>query len=129
MFGWQEQVAAVASVYNQLPAPRRSEAAILAYNYGEASAIDYFGGRYGLPKAISGHNQYGFWGPRNYSGDIVIAIGYPESRLREFFGEVSPAAHVSPAYAIPEESDLTIFVCGHPRASLSEAWPRLKYMN
>ena len=129
MFGWQEQVAAVASVYNGLPAPERARAAVFAYNYGEAGAIDYFGGRYGLPKAISGHNQYGLWGPRNYSGDVVIAIGYPESRLHEFFGQVSPAAHVGPPFAIPEESDLTIFICSHPRAPLLEMWPRLKYLN
>jgi hypothetical protein len=129
MFGWQEQVAGVASVYNRLPAAERADAAVFAYNYGEAGAIDYFGGRYGLPKAISGHNQYGLWGPRNYSGDVVIAIGYPESRLREYFGEVSPAAHIIPPHAIPEESDLTIFVCSHPRAPLPEMWPRLTYMN
>jgi hypothetical protein len=129
MFGWQEQAASMANVYHSLPAQERNSAALLAFNYGEAGAIDYFGPRLGLPKSISGHNQYGIWGPRGYSGETVIAIGYPESRLREFFAEVSPAAHVSPRYAIPEESDLTIFVCRHPREPLPQMWPRLMYMN
>jgi hypothetical protein len=129
MFGWQEQAASIAGVYHSLPAQERNNTALLAFNYGEAGAIDYFGPRLGLPKSISGHNQYGFWGPRDYSGENVIAIGYPESRLREFFAEVSPAAHVSPRYAIPEESDLTIFLCRHPRQALSQMWPRLMYMN
>jgi len=119
----------MASVYDSLPAEERGRTALLTFNYGEAGAIDYFGARLGLPKSISGHNQYGFWGPRDYSGKTVIAIGYPESRLREFFAEVSPAAHVSPRYAIPEESDLTIFLCRHPRQALSQMWPRLMYMN
>jgi hypothetical protein len=129
MFGWQEQAASAASVFHSLPAQERNNAALLAYNYGEAGAIDYFGPTLGLPKSISGHNQYGFWGPRGYSGEVVIAIGYPESRLREFFSEVSPAAHVSPRYAIPEESDLTIFICRHPLQPLPQMWPRLMYMN
>lgn len=129
MFGWQEQAASMASVYHSLPVQDRTNAALLAYNYGEAGAIDYFGPRLGLPKSISGHNQYGYWGPRGYSGEIVLAVGYPESRLREFFAEVSPAAPVSPRYAIPEESDLTIFICRHPRQPLPQMWSRLMYMN
>jgi 4-amino-4-deoxy-L-arabinose transferase-like glycosyltransferase len=129
MFGWQEQAANMADVYRSLPPADRANAALLAYNYGEAGAIDYFGPRLGLPKAISGHNQYGFWGPRGYTGSVVIAIGYEQSRLRDFFGEVSPVAHVNPPYAIPEESGLTIYVCRRPRAPLAEMWPRLTYMN
>jgi 4-amino-4-deoxy-L-arabinose transferase-like glycosyltransferase len=129
MFGWPEQVAGVASVYNRLPSTVRARAAILAYNYGEASAIDYFGRRYALPKSISGHNQYGLWGPRNYSGELVIAIGFTESRLREFFAEVTPAAVVSPRYAMPEETNLTIFICRGPKTSLQESWAQWKYLN
>ena len=129
MFGWDEQAAAMADVYRSLPPLERSQAALLAYNYGEAGAIDHFGPRLGLPKAISGHNQYGLWGPRGYTGQVVIAIGYEQARLREFFAEVSPAARVSPPYAIPEESGLVIYVCRQPRAPLAEMWPRLTYMN
>jgi hypothetical protein len=129
MFGWQEQAAGVASVYNSLPVAERTRAAVFAYNYGEAGAIDYFGGRYGLPKAISGHNQYGLWGPRNYSGEIVIAIGFTETRLRQFFAEVTPAANVSPRYAMPEETNLTIFVCRRPKSSFQDSWGSWKYLN
>jgi hypothetical protein len=129
MFGWEEQVAGVASVYNGLPAAERARAAILAYNYGEAGAIDYFGGRYALPKAISGHNQYGLWGPRNYSGETVVAIGFTEARLRQFFSEVTPAANVWPRYAMPEETNLTIFICRHPKTSFQESWGEWTYLN
>lgn len=129
MFGWPEQAVSMAKVYKSLPPGERDRAALLAYNYGEAGAIDYFGPRLGLPKSISGHNQYGFWGPRDYSGEVVVVIGYPESRLREFFSEVSPAAKVSPRYAIPEESGLTIYICRRPREPLAQMWPRLMWMN
>lgn len=128
MFGWEDQVAAIARVYHALPVERQAKCALLAYNYGEAGAIDYFGSRFGLPKAISGHNQYALWGPREYSGEIVMAIGFPEKELRKYFDEVNPAATVVSEYAMPEESHLTIFLCGKPRVPLQQAWPQFKYL-
>jgi len=129
MFGWPEQVAAVASVYNALPADERAQAAVLAYNYGEAGAIDYLGGAYGLPKAISGHNQYGMWGPRRESAPVVVAIGFTREFLARFFTDVAPAAQVNPRYALPEERNLTIYICRKPKMTLSAAWPSLRYLN
>lgn len=129
MFGWPEQAEAVAGVYQALPPAERGQAAVLAHNYGEAAAIDYFGPRLGLPVAISGHNQYGFWGPRGYTGDVVVAIGFTESRLRESFDEVQLAATVSPLHAMPEESNLGIFICRRPKASLEAMWPQFKYLD
>jgi Dolichyl-phosphate-mannose-protein mannosyltransferase len=129
MHGWPEQAAAVAGVYHALPAPDQPRAAILAKNYGEASAIDYFGPQLGIPLAISGHNQYGFWGPRGYSGDVVVTIGFTEGYLRRFFADVRPTTTISPLHAMPEESDLTIFVCRQPKAPLPELWPNLIWLD
>jgi hypothetical protein len=129
MFGWPEQAAAVADVYNALPAADRAQAAILAKNYGEAGAIDYFGPKLGSPSAISGHNQYGFWGPRGYSGNVVVAIGFNEDFLRQFFDEVQAATTISPLHAMPEESNLTIFICRWPKAPLQQLWPRLTWLD
>ena len=56
-FGWENMVATVAGVYQSLPPQERSRACIFTGNYGEAGAIDFFGSRYGLPGAISGHNS------------------------------------------------------------------------
>jgi len=128
MFGWQQQVSSIASVYSNLAPADRQQAAILAYNYGEAGAVDYFGPRLGLPPAISGHNHYGFLGPGLASGQVVIAIGFPENTLRGLFGEVTPAASVSPPYALPEESGLTVFLCRRPKQTLARLWPQLKWL-
>jgi hypothetical protein len=129
MFGWQEQVEAVGKVYQALPAEDRSGAAILAYNYGEASAIDYFGPRHGLPRATCGHNQYGFWGPDKRPTAVVVAIGFRKAELDKLFGDVLPTANVHSQYALPEERDLTIFVCRNPKLSLLASWPQLKYLD
>jgi hypothetical protein len=129
MFGWEEQVKAVASVYGGLSPEEKEQTVILAYNYGEAGAIDYLGGRYGLPKAVSGHNQYGLWGPRQNAPRVVIAIGFSEEFLQHFFWEVTAAAHVNPKYALPEERNLTVFVCRDPKMRLAEAWQQIRYLN
>jgi hypothetical protein len=128
MFGWPEQAAAVAEVYQSLPPADRAQAAILAYNYGEAAAVDYFGSSLGLPSAISGHNQYGYWGPRGYSGNVIVSIGFTREFLRESFDDVQLASTVSPLHAMPEETNLHVYVCRKPKAPLAAMWPRFKYL-
>jgi len=128
MHGWPELVQVVARVFNDLPVEERVRCAVLAYNYGEAAAIDYFGPAHGLPKAISGHNQYGHWGPRGYHGEVVIAIGFTEERLQDTFEEVTPVARVTSQYAMPEEANLTIHVCRKPRKPLEEVWAKLRWL-
>jgi len=61
-FNWQEMVQAVVRVYQTLTPEERAKTAIFTNNYGEAAAIDFFGPKYGLPKAISGHQSYFLWG-------------------------------------------------------------------
>ena len=85
--------------------------------------------RYGLPKAVSGHNQYGAWGPRGASGDVVVAIGFTKERLDRAFGDLQPSETISPAYALPEESGLTIYICRQPRKSLSSSWNEWTYLD
>jgi 4-amino-4-deoxy-L-arabinose transferase-like glycosyltransferase len=129
MFGWEEQAQAMSRGYNSLPEADRPKAALLAYNYGEAGAIDYFGKRYGLPHAISGHNQYGYWGPRGYSGEVVVAIGFTESRLQRSFSDVRPFETISPTHAMPEESNLTIYICRNPKRNLTTNWTEWRYLD
>ena len=128
MYGWPEQVQGVAQVFNSLSSQQRQRCALLAYNYGQAAAIDYFGPAYGLPRAISGHNQYGLWGPRGYSGDVVVAIGFTPGRLQDIFEEVTPAGRVTSRYAMPEETDLVIYLCRKPKRPLPEIWSSLRWL-
>jgi 4-amino-4-deoxy-L-arabinose transferase-like glycosyltransferase len=54
-FGWEEMAREVGRVYNGLSPEQRAKTAIFANSYGQAGAIDFFGKKYGLPKAISNH--------------------------------------------------------------------------
>ena len=73
-FGWHEMVEKVARIYNSLPPQERAVTGIYTGNYGEASAINLFGPKYGLPVAISGHQTYWLWGPHGYTGQEMIII-------------------------------------------------------
>ena len=126
MFGWEEMTAEVARVYNSLPAEERPRCAVFARNYGEAGAIDFFGPRYGLPKAIGKHQNYFLWGPRDYTGECVITVGEREEGVRKSFDQVELAATITHPYAIPHENNLPVFVCRRPKRPLKEIWPEVK---
>lgn len=127
MFGWENMTATVARVYRSLPAEEQGRCAVYAQNYGEAGAIDFFGAAYGLPKAISGHQNYYLWGPRGHTGECVIVIGGKAKDHAKIFGEVTEAARVHSDYAMPYETDLPVYVCRRPKSSLQEIWPRVKH--
>lgn len=129
MLGWEEQVAAVARVYHTLPAARRERVVVIAGNYGEAGALDYYGPSYGLPQVVSPAGSYWFFGPGDRPGDVVITIGVPAEELRRFFHTVETAATVSHPWAVEEERRLTILIGSGPRTTLQELWPSLAGQN
>src|SRR5262249_24069686 len=112
-------------VYNGLPAGVRSRTAIFAQNYGQAGAVDLFGPRLGLPPAISGHQSYFLWGPREYTGESMIVMAGNRSTLEREFVSVREAAQVWHPYSMPYEP-FTIYYCEGLRQPLSQIWPRLK---
>ena len=125
-FGWENLVATGARVYRSLPPDDRTRAAILTGNYGEAGAVYFFGPRHGLPRAISGHNNYWLWGPRQATGELVIAVGVSRGQLAPLFDEVVLADWVTSDYAMTFETNLPIYVCRRPKRPLPEVWPTLK---
>ena len=126
-FGWEGMAEDVARVHDRLPPGERSEACVLAGNYGEAGAIDFFGERHGLPKAISGHNSYYLWGPGNCDGETVVSVGVPRERLEGVFGRVERAATIGCRYCMPDEDNLPVYVSRDTKVPFEEAWPRFKH--
>ena len=124
-FGWREMAEEVARVYRSLPPEDRAKAAIFGQSYGEAGAIDLFGPRLGLPPAISGHLTYYLWGPRGYTGEVMIVLDDDRKTLEKLFRDVRLAGHVSHPYAMPSES-FDVFVCRGLRMPMAELWPRVK---
>ena len=127
MMGWQQQVDVVAGVFQSLPANDQSKVAILARNYGQAGAIEYFGPSYGLPRPISAHNNYFLWGPQQYTGEVVITVGIRIEKLRPLFNQIELAATIRNEYAIPEENNVPVYICRQPKTTLQKVWPSLKF--
>ena len=127
-FGWEEMVATVGGFYNSLPADQRAKTAILGGNYGEAGAIDFFGSRYSLPKAISANQNYYYWGPREYAGESVILLGWNLKDAQYWCASVEKGPQNAPYYGMGWEH-YTILICRQFKLPLSQAWPRLKTWN
>lgn len=126
MFGWPEMVAAVARTYNNLPPEERARTAIFAQNFAEAGAIDLLGKKYGLPDAISGHQNYWLWGPRKYTGETVIVLGSRPQTELEHFESVQVMAELNNPYASGWENR-PVLLCRKPKfGSLGDIWPELK---
>jgi hypothetical protein len=128
MIGWRTYALQVASAFQQLPAADREKVALLTSNYGEAAAIDFYGPALGLPAAISGHNQYGFWGPRGHDGSVVLRINGNEKVWRPRCASLEVVHHFGAPYAMPYENNAPILLCRGLITPLPELWPKLLHI-
>lgn len=127
MFGWKEKAKDVAKVYNTLTNDDKAKCAVISSNYGRCGAIDFFGEQYGLPKSIGTHNNYWIWGPRDYTGEVMIIMGGTlEDHVNDFesvvLAEVSSCDH-----CMPYENDVNIFICRGLKHKVADVWPHEKH--
>ena len=130
--GWRELTAGVARVYRSLPPEEQVHAAVFTFNYGVASALEILGPEQGLPRglAVSGHNQFWFWGIPPGRGDPMIVVGsrkddcsgvYKESMV----GEQLP----STPYVMPYEDAHTLWICRCLSVPLRSLPPSVRNFN
>ena len=126
MVGWEERVKIVADYFHSLPPEEQRITAIGASNYGDAGAVDLFGPKYGLPKAISSANNYWIWGPRDYSGQSVILMDEdsPE-KYKNHCRSLRLVARPNNPYARTDENQ-PIYHCVGFTPDLHSFWPKLK---
>ncbi len=129
MLNWREQVEEVARVYHALPPADRARAVILASNYGEAGAIDFYGPRYDIPNARAFVGSYWFFGPGDLPGEVIILHGFRGDEVEDFCGQLTAAGYVDHPYAVAEQRDLTVYICREPRETLQQLWPRMAGRN
>ena len=129
MHGWPELAAEVARIYAGLPPAQRTQAAIVASNYGEAAAIDFFGKQYGLPPALSGHNNYWLWGTHGFSGNVVIDVNGDcgQNDFPWLFHSARLVERFDAPWVISYEQNIPISLCSGITTPLSELWPKLRH--
>jgi len=121
--GWKEMANKLADAYLSLSPADRAKAGILVDNYGEASAVSLY--RHDVPPAISGHQNYWYWGPRGHDGSVMVVFGKERALLEQKFASVVEVGHTTNQWGQPDES-LPIFICRGAKQNLVEAWPEWK---
>ena len=120
-------VRSVARAYASLSPEDQKRVGIFCQNYGQAGAIDLFGPKYGLPPALSGHQNYYFWGPRDYTGELLLVLDWPGGKEAEQFGSVEDLGVVdSSPWAMPFEQRVHIYLCRDLKVPLRDLWPEVK---
>ncbi len=123
MLGWENQAAVVAKVYHGLAPQEREQCVILASNYSQAGALEYYGKKYVLPQVISYHGSFYLWGPGQASKEILLTVGIDAEDLQPHFQQIESAGTITHPFA--RENDVPILICRGAHVSLQEAWPRL----
>src|SRR5438093_11367226 len=81
----------------------------------------------GLPPAISGHQNYILWGPRDWTGEVILVLDTNDENERELFASVEDLGQVvSSPWAMPFERRMHIFLCRDLKISVQEFWPSVK---
>jgi hypothetical protein len=125
-FGWEEMVQGFAARYNALPPAERAKTGIFCGNYGEASAVNVLGRKYGLPTAISGHQNYFYWGWNGYTGESMLTLGDDPKKYLESYEEVVDLGEFNAPWIMDHEHH-HYFLLKHRKKTYQEEWPDFKY--
>ncbi len=126
--GWPELVAQVARVYHALPPMERARTAIFANNYGEAGAINLYGPRHDIPRAISGVNSYWYLGYGDPPPQTLIVLGEDAEDIRDAPADCALAGRIRIPHGVENEESghPDIYVCRNLRFDWARAWPAMQ---
>jgi hypothetical protein len=125
-FGWPQMVQGFAARYNALPPDVRARTAIFCGNYGEASAVNILGAQYGLPTAISGHQNYFYWGWNGSTGESVLTLGNDPKDYTDTYAEVIDLGPFDAPWIMDHEHH-HYFWLRHRKRIYAADWPDFKY--
>jgi len=126
--GWPAYVDQVAEVYAGLPPSDRSVAVIVTSNYGEAGAIDRFGGQYSLPAVYSGHNQLYYQARPPEEANVVVFVGEQVKHAAGRFEACSVRGRLDNGVEVDsEEQGSPVAICRNPVGGWRVAWPALQH--
>jgi hypothetical protein len=127
--GWEAMATKVSRAYASLTPDEQRIATIYGGNYGEAGAVDYFGPRWNLPPAWSGHNAYFTWGPpQGGRGAVMIAVGdFACDDWSNVFDSTMKFDETDDPYAMPYEDHIAICILRGQKEDLRAVWLRRRH--
>lgn len=130
--GWRTYTGQVAAAHRTLAPAERARSVVIADNYGEAGALDRFGGEFGLPPVVSGHNSLHDLarpGDDVTSAVVVMQGEAAPAFLASVFASCRDAGRLDNGVRVANEEQGTVIrVCRDPLASWQELWPRFRYV-
>lgn len=129
--GWTTYVRQVADAYRGLPPDERHRAVIITGNYGEAGAIDRYGGKYGLPPVYSGQNELHRLGPPPESSDVVVLVLQGDApRALALFASCETVGTLDNGVGVDnEEQGTAVRICRGPTGRWADLWPRFQHFS
>jgi hypothetical protein len=121
MIGWEELTRITNTAYQKVPDKRN----VLLYceNYGQASAINILGKKYGLPEPVSFSDNYYYWAPRKIpaSTDTFIYVNDELGEdVQKLFTDIQLVGQISDPLA--REYGTSVYLCRNPRSNFSKFW-------
>jgi hypothetical protein len=113
MTGWKELTGIVAKAYNKLDDSGKKSCTIYAENYGQASAILFYGHRYGLPEPISFHDNFLLWAPDSISSGPLIYVNDEVGDIDDLFNSYVETGRVNNPYF--RENGIMVLLCTYPK--------------
>jgi Dolichyl-phosphate-mannose-protein mannosyltransferase len=126
MLGWHDFVREVGTAFDKLSPTERARTSILVDNYGEAAALDIYGAPYGLPPALSGHNQYYLWALRGQHPVDLLNVTDDPTGLRRYCATVTVLGMTESPYARSFENGKAVALCLALHPPLQTIWAKQK---
>lgn len=126
-FGWEELAQDVAHIRDSLLEHERESCGIMAGNYGEAGALEYFGRQYRLPKIMCGTNAFYDRGYDEREVQTVVVLGLDRNFLERMFESCELVGYSRNSLNLPNEENRfhrEIYLCRGPKFRWVEFWKK-----
>jgi len=115
--------AQVQRAWRELPSADRTAGVILAHNYGEASALQFYGHNLGL--ILSGHLSWQYWRPSRLPQGFALTVGYDASGLGALCRAWRPITRIENRWHLDNEERGQLIAACTLKQPLGSLWKPL----
>lgn len=85
MQGWQEMSQKMAAAYNSLDSTEKSHTLLFCDNYGQAGAVNFYAGKYGMPEIYSDNASFLYWIPEKVEFENLVLLTDDQQEMEHAF--------------------------------------------